>query len=85
MAVHFFRSERRQILTLFVLPPKKIQDAHWELSTDDCEVLENLAHKQRRHWDLRMLKAGKYALEEIAAISGLSLDEVKKLNADKTA
>lgn len=34
---------------------------------------------------LRMLKAGKYALEEIAAISGLSLDEVKKLSANKTA
>ena len=28
---------------------------------------------------LRMLEAGKYALEEIANISGLSLDEVKKL------
>lgn len=28
---------------------------------------------------LRMLEAGKYALEEIAGISGLSLDEVKEL------
>jgi flagellar biosynthesis/type III secretory pathway protein FliH len=28
---------------------------------------------------LRMLDAGKYALDEIAQISGLSLDEVKKL------
>lgn len=28
---------------------------------------------------LRMLEAGKYALEEIASISGLSLDEVKEL------
>ena len=33
---------------------------------------------------LRMLKAGKYALDEIASISGLPLDEVKKLEADKT-
>ena len=29
----------------------------------------------------RMLETGKYALEEIAEISGLSLDEVKKLQA----
>ena len=28
---------------------------------------------------LRMLQAGKYALDEIAEISGLSLDEAKKL------
>lgn len=32
---------------------------------------------------LRMLAAGKYALEEIANISGLSLDEVKKLKAER--
>ena len=32
-----------------------------------------------------MLAAGKYALEEIANISGLSLDEVKELKAEKTA
>ena len=30
---------------------------------------------------LRMLEVGKYALEEIAGISGLSLEEVKKLQA----
>ena len=34
---------------------------------------------------LRMLEAGKYALEEIAAISGLTLDEVKEIQADKSA
>ena len=34
---------------------------------------------------LRMLKVGKYALDEIASIYGRSFDEVKKLNADKTA
>lgn len=32
---------------------------------------------------LCMIAAGKYALDEIANISGLSLDEVKKLQADK--
>lgn len=31
------------------------------------------------------MAAGKYALEEIANISGLFLDEVKKLKADRTA
>lgn len=34
---------------------------------------------------LRMLQAGKYPLEEISDISGLSLDEVKKLSADSPA
>ena len=33
---------------------------------------------------LRMLAAGQYALEEVANISGLSLDEVKELKADQT-
>ena len=33
----------------------------------------------------RMLAAGKYALEEIVNISGLSLEEVKQLKADKSA
>lgn len=34
---------------------------------------------------LRMLEAGKYALEEVAAISGLSLDEVKRVQAGQGA
>lgn len=33
---------------------------------------------------LRMLKAGKYALEEIVSISGLSLEEVQKLKAENS-
>ena len=33
----------------------------------------------------RMLAAGKYALEEIVNISGLSLEEVKQLKADRSA
>ena len=32
-----------------------------------------------------MLKAGKYAIEEIASLSGLSVDEVKALQAELTA
>lgn len=34
---------------------------------------------------LRMLQAGKYALEEIAAISGLPVEEVQKLSEAQTA
>ncbi len=33
---------------------------------------------------LRMLEAGKYVMEEIVNISGLSLDEVNKLKAERT-
>ena len=48
-----------------------------------CKVIEEMRREERRETmagiALRMLKAGKYALEEIAGISGLSLDEVKKL------
>ena len=33
---------------------------------------------------LRMLEAGKYVMEETVNISGLSLDEVKKLKAKRT-
>lgn len=32
----------------------------------------------------RMLKSGKYALDEITAISGLAVDEVKRLQSGKT-
>lgn len=39
----------------------------------------------KRTTALRMLEAGKYSLDEISAISGLSLDEVKELSAGKSA
>jgi len=50
-----------------------------------CKVMEDMRKDSLKEVALRMLKAGKYALDEIAAISGLPLDEVKKLKADKTA
>lgn len=54
-----------------------------------CKAMEDMRNQTLKEGmievALRMLKAGKYALDEIVAISGLSLDEVKKLNADKTA
>ena len=34
---------------------------------------------------LRMLDAGKYALEEIVNISGLSLEEINQLKAERNA
>ncbi len=49
-----------------------------------CKVMEDMRKDSLKEVALRMLKAGKYALDEIAAISGLPLDEVKKLKADKT-
>ena len=54
-----------------------------------CRVMEDMRNqtlkegmKQVAH---RMLTAGRYALEEISEISGLSLDEVKKLQAGQSA
>ena len=46
-----------------------------------CKVMEDVRKESLIEVACRMLKAGKYALEEIAIISGLSLDEVKNLQA----
>lgn len=50
-----------------------------------CKVMEDMKKESLMEVALRMLSAGKYALEEIANISGLSLDEVKKLQAGQSA
>lgn len=54
-----------------------------------CKAMEDMRNQTLKEGmmevALRMLKAGKYALDEIASISGLSLDEVKKLNTERTA
>ncbi len=50
-----------------------------------CKIMEDMRIESLKEVALRMLAAGKYALEEIANISGLSLDEVKKLKAEQTA
>ncbi len=47
-----------------------------------CQIMEDMRTESLQEVALRMLAAGKYALEEIAYISGLSLDEVKKLKSD---
>lgn len=43
------------------------------------ESLQEGKKEEKRLTVLRMLEIGKYALEEIAEIAGLPLDEVKKL------
>lgn len=62
-----------------------------------CKVMEDMRYESLREGmkegrkegmkaaALRMLEAGKYTLEEIANISGLSLDELEKLKADRSA
>lgn len=48
-----------------------------------CKVIEDMRNESLREVALRMLDAKKYELDEIATISGLSLDEVKKLQAER--
>ena len=51
-----------------------------------CKVMEDMREQSiKEDTALRMLQAGKYALEEIAAISGLSIEEVQKLSKTPTA
>ena len=66
-----------------------------------CKVIEEMRKEEREEGmkegikkgmkesmvavTLRMLEAGKYALEKIATISGLSFDEVKEIQKDKSA
>lgn len=58
-----------------------------------CKVIEDMCKEEREEgikegiktMALRMLEAGKYTLEEIAAISDLPLDEVKALQAEQGA
>ena len=58
-----------------------------------CRAMEDMRNESLREGMkeekkltvLRMLEAGKYALEEVVQISGLSLEEVKKLQAGQGA
>ena len=54
-----------------------------------CKAMEDMRKQTLKEGmtevALRMLAAGKYALEEIATISGLSIEEVKTLNENKSA
>ncbi len=75
----------------------KADDMHFELManrtrylkedpkgvSEMCKIMEDMRSESLKEVALRMLVAGKYAIEEIANISGLSLDEVKKLKAER--
>ena len=58
-----------------------------------CKVMEDMRNESLKQGmkqgmkevALRMLATGKYALDEIVTISGLSLEEVKQLKGDKSA
>ena len=58
-----------------------------------CRIMEDMRNESlkkgikegRKEAALRMLATGKYALEEIANISGLSLEEVNQLKAERNA
>ena len=58
-----------------------------------CKVMEDMRNESLKEGEkkgmkaaaLRMIEAGKYALEEISDISGLSLDDVKNLQAGQGA
>ena len=58
-----------------------------------CKIMEDMRDETRNetlkesavNTAKRMIAAGKYVLDEIADISGLSLDEVEKLQAEKKA
>jgi len=47
--------------------------------------MEDMRNESLKEVALHMIAAGKYASEEIVNISGLPIDEVKKLQADKNA
>lgn len=49
------------------------------------ESLEKGMQEEKRMTVLRMLKAGKYLLEEISNISGLPLDEIEKMQSEQKA
>lgn len=48
-----------------------------------CKIMEDMRNESLKENALRMIAAERYDLDEIANISGLSLDEVRKLQADK--
>ncbi len=50
-----------------------------------CRAIEEMRIEERREVARGMLAAGKYALDEIVDIAGLSLEEVQKLQNEKTA
>ena len=72
--VKFFKESKEGVAVMC----RAIEDM-WKRAVNEGE--ENRA----RNIVLRMLAAGKYTVAEIADISGLSIEEVKKLQSEKSA
>nr|WP_300858322.1 hypothetical protein [uncultured Acetatifactor sp.] len=64
--------------------PKGIQAMCSIMEEMQNESLKEGIQEEKKMTVLRMLEAGKYVMEEIVNISGLSLDEVNKLKAERT-
>lgn len=71
--VRFFKESKEGIIIMC----KAMEDMRKESIQEG--IKEGAIHTAKR-----MLAAGKYVLEEIADISGLPLEEVKKLGAERT-
>lgn len=83
--VRFFKEEKEWI-TVMCKAMEEMRDQSLkegrELGLQEGITLGKLEGIQESA--LRMLKAGKYALDEIVSISGLSLEEVQKLKVEKS-
>jgi len=76
--VRFFKESKEGIAIMC----KAMEDMRNESLREGIrEGIKEGIKEEKKLTVLRMLEAGKYALEEVAKISGLSLDEVKKLQA----
>ena len=76
--VKFFK-ESKEGVAIMCRAMEEMRIESWQ------EGVEEGRKEGRKDTALRMLKAGKYALDEIAEMSGLSLEEVKALDANKMA
>lgn len=77
---------RREYMTLFLRDQENIEKGRQEGRREGRkEGRKEGRQESMRDTALRMLQAGNYAMDEIANISGLSLDEVEKLRNGQTA
>ncbi len=49
-----------------------------------CRIVEEIVEKERAEMALRMIADGSFTFEQISRVTGISLDEIKKL-ADRTS
>ncbi len=76
--VRFFKESKEGVLTMC----RAMEDMRNEsLKEGRRQGMQKGRTEEKNLTVLRMLEIGKYALEEVAAISGLPLEEVKKLQA----